>query len=411
VIRQSPPYARRRALIVTLDPRHLGGVQTMRRALESAHDRIGLESTIVYARSGRRGRVDPRVVRGSFEGRPTLAVGYWPTIEYCNYWISALALRREVRRFPIVHVVGSFHSLSLIPIWAGARFVSWVATPFVDEIRSRRAGAEVTLSVRLNHSLRGVNQALELWTFRRSQAIWTISDYTTRRLAGLGASGAVPVRTQRPPVDTALYRPDGPRWTEGSGPYALWVGRLDDERKNVAALLRAFARAAVAVPALRLVLAGPGRLPHHAEATLRELGVGSRVRVAGRLDDSDLAAAYRGATAFVLASRQEGLGVVILEAQASGRPCVIMRCGGGEELISHGVDGLLVDQGDEGGLAAALVSLVARPQLATEFGARARARVEEEASLEAFRRHLTDLYIRAFPDVGRDTETGRNDGA
>ena len=100
-------------------------------------------------------------------------------------------------------------------------------------------------------------------------------------------------------------------------PYVLWCGTLEP-RKNVSGLLAGFARVAAERPDLDLVLAGPSGWGD-------ALGDGprppaDRVRALGFVSDADLAALYRGATAFAYPSLREGFGLPVLEAMAHGAP-------------------------------------------------------------------------------------------
>lgn len=387
-----------RSLILTLDPAMGGGVGTMQRVMRQAHRRLGLDATLAFARSDRRGRWDPRLRAGEFDGRPTLSVGYWPSLEYLNYLLPAAALRARLREFPVVQLVCGMHSASLVPIAAGAPFVSWVATPFLDEIASRRAGATPTVSVRLNHGLRAVNQRLERWSLRFPPVVLALSAYTARRLKELTGVDPARVEILRCPVDHQLFRPDGPGWAAAPGRYVVSVGRVDDDRKNFAALVRAFAPVAARFPDLHLVIVGPAdRADNDVVATARSAGLAERVHFPGPLGGETLAAVYRGAEAYVMTSRQEGLGIVVIEAQAAGRPVVIMRCGGSDELVTDGADGRLVDQGDEAGFARALGDALSAPAWLESAGAAGRAKVLRELTHEVFAARLRDVYRRAFP--------------
>lgn len=386
------------SLILSLDPAMGGGVGTMHQVMRRAHQHLGLSATLAYARSDRQGRWNPRVQDGTFDGHPTLSAGYWPSVEYLNYLLPAAALRRRLREFPVVQLVCGMHSSSLVPILAGVPFVSWVATPFLDEIASRRAGPAPTASVRLNHGLRALNQRLERWTLRFPSMVLALSAYTARRLEELTGVDSARVEILRCPVDHQLFRPDGPRWAAAPGRYLISVGRVDDDRKNYAALVRAFVPVAARFPDLHLCIVGPADRPDNAVAALaREAGLGERVHFPGPLSGETLAAAYRGAEAYVMTSRQEGLGIVVIEAQASGRPVVIMRCGGSDELVTDGGDGRLVDQGDEASFSRALGDALATPVWLASAGAAGRQKVVQELTHQVFAARLRDVYRRVFP--------------
>ena len=72
------------ALVVTLDPARIGGVQSLMRAVCQAQEALGLRSHVAFAHAGRIERLSLRMRRGEMGGRPTLSSGYLPTIEYLN---------------------------------------------------------------------------------------------------------------------------------------------------------------------------------------------------------------------------------------------------------------------------------------------------------------------------------------
>jgi len=391
------------SLLVTLDPGNRGGVRTMQRAVCVAHGLLGLTPHLAFSRQGRRSRWNPSMLTTRVDGYPAMTTGYLPTLEYLNYVIPALMLRGELARFPVVQLVSGFHSASVIPILAKHPFVSWVATPFGDEIASRRAGPAPTLSIRLNSRLRRLNERLERWTFRYPTSTFALSKYTASRLSEVTGIDRERFEILRCPVDVRLFRPEGPRWQEGPSRYLLSVGRIEDPRKNFASLVRAFAPVAARETDLDLVIVGPmDRRENVVAEAARVAGIPGRVHLLGAKSGADLASIYRGAEAYVMASRQEGLGIVVAEAQASGLPVVVMRCGGSDELVDEREetrDGWLVDQGDELGLSRRLLMLTANPQLRARVGATAHRKAQREHAHEVFAATLARAYRRTFPEA------------
>ena len=96
---------------------------------------------------------------------------------------------------------------------------------------------------------------------------------------------------------------------------------------------------------------------------------------------------------FVLASRKEGLGTSILDAQALGLPVVGTDTGGIPEAVLNGVNGLLVPPRDPGRLAAAILALAGDPELRRELGEKARETVGE-FSIENTVNRTLDLYVK-----------------
>jgi glycosyltransferase involved in cell wall biosynthesis len=173
-------------------------------------------------------------------------------------------------------------------------------------------------------------------------------------------------------VDLKAFRPDPERRTHtraalGVGDEFVWLaaGRLI-WKKDYPTLLRAFS---IACPGL-LCIAGEGPL----EGELRGLAapLGARVRFLGAR--RDMPALLNAADAFVLSSVVEGLPMVLLEAAASGLPCVATDVGGTCEAVLDGQTGLLVPPGDAQALGEAmerLTTLPATERAAMEAAARA----------------------------------------
>lgn len=153
------------------------------------------------------------------------------------------------------------------------------------------------------------------------------------------------------------HRSTGPRlrWHLGSAFTFLYVGRLAPE-KSVDVVLRAFAQLRTTVPSgsVRLLIAGGGP----AERDLRAIA-GPDVTFVGTLHrEQDLPVLYASADAFVFASQTETLGLVILEAMASGLPVIATPAGGVAEHLIPGENGLVFEPGDIFGCARRMRELV-----------------------------------------------------
>jgi glycosyltransferase involved in cell wall biosynthesis len=109
---------------------------------------------------------------------------------------------------------------------------------------------------------------------------------------------------------------------------------------------------------------------------------------------ADVPAILRDLDVFVLSSVSEGFPLVVLEAMAAGRPVVATKCGGVEELIEHGNTGVLVAPADSKALATRICEILRNPGQASALGAKARARILADFSLESMVRHYECLYER-----------------
>ena len=136
-------------------------------------------------------------------------------------------------------------------------------------------------------------------------------------------------------------------------------------------------------------MAGLGRAPD-----LRDSA--GRATWLGWLERDAAGAALADADIVVLPSISEGLPVVLLEALSQGKAVVATRAGGIPEVISDGIDGVLVEPGDPGALARALARVAGDTGLRTRLGAAAAARADRLGHDEVCRR-LDDLYRELAP--------------
>ncbi len=156
----------------------------------------------------------------------------------------------------------------------------------------------------------------------------------------------------------------------------LWVcaGRLE-EQKGQDVLLDALAEVRREGLEFVAVLAGEGSKRAALEARAKELGLGTRVRFPGQVEN--LGPLLAAADAVALPSRWEGLPLVLLEAMVRARPVVATPVGGIPEVVEDGVHGRLVPVGDAAALAGALADFHRRPDEAARMGHRGAARVRE----------------------------------
>ena len=169
-------------------------------------------------------------------------------------------------------------------------------------------------------------------------------------------------------ADTGLFEPPEPKEHDRNGLRLLFVGQIG-QRKGISYLLDAARQTAAQGDSLTLVgqIQGSGRalapyrggfrhVPHVPRAELREI--------------------YRQADVFVFPTLVEGMGLVVLEAMASGLP-VITTANGPGDIVRDGVDGFLVAPRDVEAIIDRLALLRADPQLRQEMACNARIRAQE----------------------------------
>lgn len=181
----------------------------------------------------------------------------------------------------------------------------------------------------------------------------------------------------------------------------LSVGRLV-EKKGTDVLLEALA----CLPQdlnWRLRHVGGGPLKDSLRKQAQSLGIAARIEWLGARTQRELITEYRAADLFALACRiasdgdRDGLPNVLMEAQSQGLPCVATRVSAIEELITDGVNGLLVGAERAQDFAQALARLITEPGLRRELGRAGQARVEAEFSMSGNIDRLAGKFGLATP--------------
>ncbi|MDT0301063.1 glycosyltransferase family 4 protein [Streptomonospora wellingtoniae] len=272
----------------------------------------------------------------------------------------------------------------------------------------RRAGVRRIVGLTHGHetgwsALPGARRALRR-IGEDTDVLTYLGEYTRARLArALTPEAAARMRRLAPGVDTGRFRPgaggEGVRERHGlrGRPVVVCVSRLV-ARKGQDTLLRAWPRVLADVPDAALLLVGGGPYRGRLEALAREQGVTGSVRFTGDVPAGELPAHYDAADVFAMPCRTrnggldvEGLGMVYLEASATGLPVVAGRSGGAPDAVSEGETGLVVDGTRPGPAARALIGLLRDPQRAAAMGERGRARVQREWTWDGVAERLADL--------------------
>jgi glycosyltransferase involved in cell wall biosynthesis len=181
--------------------------------------------------------------------------------------------------------------------------------------------------------------------------------------------------------------------TNGSNPNVievLFLGAVG-ARKGVYDLLPAFGDASAQVPSLRLLIGGNGEV-ERARALAAKLNIENRVVFAGWVSGEAKEDLLRRARIYVLPSYNEGLPVSLLEAMSWRIPVISTRVGAIPELVREGIDGLLIDPGDQVALSSAITELARSSELRQKMGAEGRFQVERNFSKPAVLPILENIY-------------------
>jgi glycosyltransferase involved in cell wall biosynthesis len=276
--------------------------------------------------------------------------------------LQQLDILRQFRPHVVVSCTASMNLAALVSTRAyGRRRVAWI----LREGNNTRAILESDTPGRLGGAVRWLATRV---AYRAPDRVVTISKGVAEGLARNFGVSPDRVRVLHNPVEVSRIRrlaheADGARLPSR---FIAACGRLHPQ-KGFDLLLHAFA--ALRDPDLALVILGEGPERFRLESLARELGIGARLLMPGFVRNPW--AWIARASAFVLSSRWEGFGSILVEAMACGTPVVAADCDyGPREIVQDGETGLLARAGDAESLAAAIHRVLAVPALRDRLAVR-----------------------------------------
>lgn len=292
---------------------------------------------------------------------------------------AVVRLRREGWRPDVVHAHVYSAALPALAIGALSRAPVVVTEHYTGFVRGLITGYE---------------RLLARVAFERADLVAPVSDDLGDHLRAIAPRARILAVPNV--VDTSVFTARERR-PPGDAPLLLNVAALA-EKKGHSYLLEAMTE----LEGMTLEVIGDGELREPLERQVRDLGLGARVRFSGEESKSEVAQRMREADLFVLPSLSETFGVVLIEAMASGLPCVATRVGGVPEVLSRDT-GILVDPGDPGALAEGVREALERTFDPPAMAASAQERYGREAFVERW----TGLYAELLSRRGRRSSATR----
>ncbi|MBI1203304.1 MAG: glycosyltransferase [Rhodopseudomonas sp.] len=206
--------------------------------------------------------------------------------------------------------------------------------------------------------------AIERWLAGDIDALISVSRLSAERFAAWS----------RWPVEKTCILPNGvdldrfmprPRNSGLLSRYGLTGGRViltvarlaaNERAKGCDEVIALMPRLLARYPDLQYLIVGDGLDRPRLAAKAEALGLGNAVVFAGRVDEADKVDTYNLADAFVMPSRAEGFGIVLIEAAACGLPVIGSRIDGSREALLDGELGWLIDPGDADDIYAAIAA-------------------------------------------------------
>ena len=269
----------------------------------------------------------------------------------------------------------------------------------IEHITTAHAGDVFTLS--------NSNYLKKIGSFvlRNSQIITANSRYTREAVIAIDNSAENRVLIIPMGVDTSKFNPKK-RNSNLKEKYEaehliLSVGRLV-EKKGINYLIIAMKDVVKYFPNAKLIIGGSGPERENLEDLTRSIGLDSNVIFVGYIDDSELPVYYASCDLFVLPSVKtkegdtEGLGVVLLEAMASGTPVIGSDIGGIKDIIEDGTNGLLAKPQDPEDLAEKIIKLLKDSELRHKLSEEGMKTIKEKFSWEIVAKKFADTIMKVI---------------
>ncbi|KPC80650.1 MULTISPECIES: glycosyltransferase family 4 protein [Streptomyces] len=364
-----------KTLIVTNDfPPRPGGIQAF---LHNMALRMDPERLVVYASTWKRGAEGTEATAGFDAEQPFTVVRDRTTM-----LLPTPRVTRQAVRLLREHGCSS--------VWFGAAAPLGLMAPAL-----RRAGARRIVATTHGHEAGWAQLPASRQLLRRigegTDTITYLGEYTRSRIAAALTPEAAGRMVQLPPgVDEKTFHPDsgGDRVRARLGltdrPVVVCVSRLVP-RKGQDTLILAMPAILARVPDAVLLVVGGGPYAGQLKKLAAETGVQDSVRFTGPVPWEELPAHYGAGDVFAMPCRTrrggldvEGLGIVYLEASATGLPVVAGDSGGAPDAVLDGETGWVVRGGSAEESADRIVTLLRDPALRRRMGERGRAWVEEK---------------------------------
>ena len=364
-----------KTLIVTNDfPPRPGGIQAF---LHNMALRLDPERVVVYASTWKRGREGAEATAAFDAEQPFTVVRDRTTM--------LLPTPAATRR-----AVGLLREHGCTSVWFGAAAPLGLMAPAL-----RRAGAERIVATTHGHEAGWAQLPAARQLLRRigesTDTITYLGEYTRSRIARALTPEAAARMVQLPPgVDEKTFHPgsggDEVRARLGltDRPVVVCVSRLVP-RKGQDTLIRAMPAILAAEPDAVLLVVGGGPYEKDLRRLAADTGVAASVRFTGSVPWSELPAHYGAGDVFAMPCRTrrggldvEGLGIVYLEASATGLPVVAGDSGGAPDAVLDGETGWVVRGDSPAETAERVTALLADEELRRSMGRRGREWVEEK---------------------------------
>ncbi len=287
-------------------------------------------------------------------------------------------------------------------------FIHTIHGVLADEYEQAKRNGYQTLRGRIANLFMNHLAKLEAETAKNASIIVTISKYSVEKIQHYYDVDSEKIRIVPNGVDVEAFKPLEnqaelkKQFSLGQGPCVLFVGNLIP-RKGLPFLVEAAKKIVKHQPETKFLIAGVGPLKNYLINIIQDAKLTTNFMFMGRVNEKILPALYNCADVFVLPSIQEGQGIVLLEAQASGIPVVGFDIGGVKEAVRNGETGLLVKAEESEALADSLIKLLDERDLRQRMGVNGRKFVVDNFTWDICAQKMLTVYreVLADKDVNR----------
>jgi glycosyltransferase involved in cell wall biosynthesis len=389
--------------VATIDPSQVGGVTTTKEYFCKMANRNGFEPYIVFF------PLDPslsirlknifdrrnvkRVIEGNYLDFKSYSIGsILSEFEFLHYLSSYRLWKKVMDKADICFAVSGTNQCCLPYVLAKKKFSCWIATTYFEDRRQSMISFTPMQKVLNIISLPFITY-FEGLIFKRAHKILVLSKYTKDMILKkyrIDESGIIIAPS---PIDTDFFSPDRSDHEEIR---ILFVGRINDPRKNVSMLMNAFSKLIGDRDDIELWLVGE-EPSENLKNLAFQLNISKNVKYFKDVpyNYNEIVYFYQSCDIFALPSYQEGLGIVVLEAMSCGLPVVSTRCGGPEWLLQDGENALLVGNNDVDAFASNLSLLIKDRELRSKIGLNARKTIVEKCSVKS----VEPVFVLALQEL------------
>jgi glycosyltransferase involved in cell wall biosynthesis len=327
--------------VVAEDPWVLGGLRSHALAFWRSLSELQREPHLFYLSRTRSvsGLRRALALRSREEAYPPLAGTTYPCffrgLPAPNHLLGAARIAASIRSSRSIWVLATAGHHGYGAVLSRRPYACWLGTGLTEEWEARRR--HTSRSRRIAFALNGpLLQRLEREVIRNAAFVFATSPTSRRAVAAAGALPLEAVKILPIPIEATTFapEPDDVWGRRLERPTIVFLGRADDSRKNVGLLIDAFRSLRSRLPDARLRMIG--RPPPRAV----QARIGDGVEVLGEV--ASVTKVLRTGSLFVLPSLQEGFGIAVAEALASGVPAVVTPCGGPETLVRNSGGGVVL---------------------------------------------------------------------